>query len=414
MQLEVLGSGMEVGKSALLLSEGGCNILMDYGVKLQPEPPKYPPMIKRADGIILSHAHLDHSGGLPSLYKKSKPHLFMTDVTLDLATLLLMDSLKVSMKNGYGCPFSKNDIKHMIKNTKNVHYGEKFKVDKFSCRLFDAGHIPGSAGMLLETKNKKIFYTGDIQTNDSNLLAGCRLPEKCDVLITESTYSMRDHPSRESEEKRLLDAVEESMANDETALIPVFAVGRAQEILLILEKYANKIALDGMARTASDVISDYAAYLKNPKKLSAVLKKVNWVHSNDERDKALKKNPIIVTSAGMMGGGPAVHYLRGMAHRKASKVLFTGFLVEDSPGRNLIETSVFKNAEEQFHVHCDLQQLNLSAHTDRTGLFAIIERTKPSTVICVHGDSNEQFAKDIEERFGITAIAPNNGEVIKL
>jgi len=420
MQIEVLGSGHEVGKSAILVDDEKTRIMLDFGVKLQPEPPKYP-KIKRADAIILSHAHLDHSGALPLLYKKWKQRpnrsipCFMTDITFDLTNLLLNDSMKVSKIQGYGTPYDKGDFGRMIKNTKLVNYNKIFRIGSFYCSLFDSGHIPGSAGILLDN-NKKIFYTGDIQTIDSHLLRGCQLPDKVDVLITESTYSYKDHLRREKEEEKFLKSIEETLAKEEIALIPVFAVGRAQEILLILEKYAGKIALDGMAKKASDLISYNSHYLRNPKKLKYILKKVHWIRTKKERTKALKNCSIIVSSAGMLGGGPAVNYLRGIKGKAESRVLFTGFLVEDSPGWKLIKTKIFENAEERFDVHCELQQFELSAHTDKTGLFDIIKRTKPEKVICVHGESRhcENFANEIKEKLNINAFAPKNGEAINL
>src|SRR3990167_624402 len=125
--------------------------------------------------------------------------------------------------------------------------------------------------------------------------------------------------------------------------------------MLILKDYAGKIAIDGMVKKASEIVAQYGSYLKDPKEFREVLKKVKFVRTEQDRATALKKYPIIVASAGMLGGGWAVHYLREIQEKRDSKVLFTGFLVEDSPGRNLIETRIFDNAEERFHVHGDIQ-----------------------------------------------------------
>ena len=209
--------------------------------------------------------------------------------------------------------------------------------------------------------------------------------------------------------------MDEALAREEVALIPVFAVGRAQERLLLLEKYANKIALDGMAKKASEIIAQYGGYMKDRKRLRHILRKVHWVHTRQRRMQALKKYPIVVSSAGMLGGGPAIHYLREIKGRHDSKVIFTGFLVEDSPGRNLIQTKIFETAEERFHVHCELEQFELSAHADHNGLLSIIRRTNPEKVVCIHGDSTKSFANVVENEFpGIEAIAPKNGDVIRI
>ncbi len=408
MKIEILGSGREVGRSGILV-KGRTSVVLDYGVKIQPEPPQY--LHQGADACVISHSHLDHVGSAPNLFKSGKPAMYMTDVTLAGSELLLRDSFKVGKKIGNPTPFSEHDIETMVKRTVSVPYRKLFNINEFKCQLYDSGHIPGSSSILLDN-GKKIFYTGDIQTYESNLLKPAQLPNKVDVLITESTYGLKNHPNRQKEEQRFVEHVEEALSRSEVVLIPVFAIGRAQEVLLILEKFADKIAIDGMARSASEIIARHGAYLKEPKRLHNVLKKTKFIHTNKERITALEKYPVIISSAGMLGGGPAIHYLRAMQKRKQSKVLFTGFLVEESPGRNLIQTKIFQTAEERFHVHCELEQFNLSAHADRAGLFKIIEHTKPEMVICVHGDSCEKFAKDIAERYNIQAFGPANGEVI--
>ena len=414
MRVEFLGGASEVGKSGIRISERDINIVLDYGVDIQTNPPRYPLPVKNVTAAVLSHSHLDHCGSMPALYTNEKPRTFMTDVTLESSLLLIKDSIKIARRNGYLLPFGKNEVKRMIKQTKLVTYEEHFKIGNISCQLFDSGHVPGSSGVLL-SGGKKIFYTGDIKLEPTRLLNGCKLPQNIDTLIMESTYSQKDHPDRLSEEKRLISAIEEALAMNETALIPVFAVGRAQEILLILENYSDKIALDGMAKAASEIILEHKYYLKDPEKLKKVLKKIKWIRSDKEREKAVKKYPIIVTTAAMMSGGPVLYYLRMLKSRKGAKVLFVGYLVEDSPARNLIETGIFTTAEESYSVHCDLRQYDLSSHAGRKELFQIINLTKPKQVICIHGDECEKFARDIEERFSnIQAIAPKNGDALEI
>ena len=402
-KIRVLGAGREVGRSCILV-QGEKKIIMDCGVKLQPEPPQYP-MLEgiNADFAVLSHAHLDHCGAMPLL---NMP-VYMNDVTLELAKLLIDDSIKVGKKQGYATPFGKQELKRFVKNSKIVNYGERFK----SCRLYDMGHIPGSAGVMIE--KERLFYTGDVQTLQSNLLRAAKLPDSCKTLVIESTYSQRNHLLREQEERNLIESVEEALSKDETSLMPVFAVGRAQEVLLVLKDYAKKIALEGMTRTASEIASQYGTYLRNPKEFRRVLKDVHIVKKGAEREKVLKKYPIIIASAGMLGGGPAVSYLSKISHREDSKVLFTGFLVEESPGSNLIKTKIFENGSEKFDVNCEIKQFNLSAHADRRGLFSIIERMKPENVICVHGDSCVKFAEELSKK-GINAFALKNGEEVKV
>ncbi len=411
MKIKILGSGQEVGRSSILL-EGKKTVMLDCGVKIEPAPPQYP-HVGKVHAAIISHAHLDHIGALPLLCKKGKPAIFMNDITLELGTMLIKDSMKVGYKEGYATPFGNKDLKRAIKSTKIVSQNDRFKVGDCVFSLWHSGHIPGSNSILAEC-GKKIFYTSDIQTIDSHLLKKCKLPQNVDTLVLESTYGMKNHPSREELERKLIETVEDALAKEEVILMPVFAIGRAQEMMMVLEKYAGKIAIDGMAKLASEIIADYSYYLRDAKRFRSVLQKVKFVKTHEERRKALEKHSIIISSAGMLGGGPAVSYLREIKGRKESKVIFCGFLIEDSPGRNLIETKIFKNTEEEFNVHCDLHQFGLSAHTDRGGLFEIIKRTNAKQVVCVHGDKCKEFAKDIEEHFNIQAFAPKNGETIKI
>ena len=413
MKLTVLGAGREVGKSAVMLESRDSRVLMDYGVKIRPEPPEYAPLpAQKPDAVIISHAHLDHSGALPRLYGKWKLPAYMTDVTLDLTQLLIEDSIKIAKKEGYKMPFTEADLASAVKQTNVMNYGQPFKAGSLDCRLFDAGHIPGSASILVKGE-KTVLYTGDMHDEGTNLLRGAKLPKGVDVLVTESTYAGRNRVPREREEAKLVESVEEVIAEGETALIPAFAVGRAQEVLLLLEKYAKYIALDGMAKKATGIVSSYSHRIKDAAKLRDVLDKIMWVRSEKSRAIAMKNRPIILSSAGMRSGGPILSYLRKVAPNKEARIMFTGYLVEDSPGWGVLNNKVYDNEGERFDIRCRVEQYELSAHASREGLMRIIEETNPSQVVCVHGDSCEQFAKEIRKT-GREAFAPANGETLEL
>lgn len=411
MELRFLGGAREVGRSSILAIHNKTRLLMDCGLKINPEPPQHP-IIDSVSHLILSHSHLDHCGAIPMYYKKGAMPSYMNNVTFELSVLLLEDAMKVAKLNGYPPYYLKKDLERMEKNIELVEYDEDFTAGEIYCRLYDAGHIPGSSSVLAEA-DKSVFYTGDINMEETRLMKPAFLPKNVDCLITESTYSYKDRNERKDEERKFIESVEEALASNETALIPVFAVGRAQEILLLLENYADMMALDGMAKAATDIILRNGEYVKDISRLRKIAKKVRWVHNDHERAEAVKKYPIIVSTAGMLGGGPVVRYLNMIRKKENSKLIFTGFLVDDSPGRNLLKTGIYKNEDEHFTVKCKIEQYELSGHTDRSGLFEIIKKTNPEKVFCIHGDKCEDFAKEIQA-MGIEAVAPELGQTIKI
>jgi putative mRNA 3-end processing factor len=413
MKIQVLGAGREVGKSAILLESRDSSLLMDYGLKIEPEPPQYAPMLdKEPNGVAISHAHLDHVGALPQLFNKWKPPVYMTDITMELTRLLIKDSIKIADQDGHKIPFSIVQLRKALKNTKLVNYGEPFSVKKLRVMFYNAGHIPGSAAISVHA-DKNVLYTGDIQTDRMHLVESARFPKKTDILITESTYAEKPHLNREKQEKKLVDAVEEAIANNTRLLLPTFAVGRSQEVLMILEKYAKYIYLDGMAKKATGLITSYPARIKNAKKLMKVANRINWVKTEKQRIAAVKKAPIIISSAGMLGGGPGVRYLKAISAHKENKVMFTGFQVPGSPGWGILDRKVYEHEGKRFAVKCAVDQVELSAHSGRNGLIDIVKKTNPKTVICVHGEYCEKFAKYLRS-MGIDAFAPRNGETIRI
>ena len=421
MEIKVLGAAREVGRSAISVRDESANIIMDYGIKLQenedfPEAlknqgkkdnsPKNPLHTKNVSAVFLSHAHLDHCGALPMLYKQETPPLYTTALSLELANLMIKDSMKIAKKEKYKIPFGKKELEKMNKTAHVLDYNQPVKIGNFTCALLDAGHIPGSAGVFLKHKTgRTIFYTGDINTIETELLKPCSLPEKADILIIESTYGEKLHPDRTQEKANFLSEVELSVNAASACLIPVFALGRSQEVLLMLEKYSDSIAIDGMAKDASEIMLKHRKCLKDPKRLSKILDNIAWIYDDKEREIAVKRFPVIVTTAGMMSGGPVLFYLRNIKSMQESKILFTGYIIEDTPAKNLLKTNVFRNQKEEYNVLASMHQYDFSAHADKNGLMDIIKRLNPEHVICVHGDSCEEFAKNIMTKFSLENLA---------
>ncbi len=415
MELQFLGGCREVGRSGILLSTKGTNIILDYGVELQPDIryPLFPK--KKIHAVIPTHCHLDHVGSVPVLFKKYEPTVYMTRLTYELSDLLIKDFLKVARRNKKPLRFSRRDFKKMKRNVKIVDYEEEFQIGDVKIKLYDAGHVPGSAGVLLNVEGKNVFYTGDIKLYPTRLLNGCVLPkEDIDVLIMETTYGDREHPPRDQHEREFRDEVDYALNQEEFALVPVFAIGRAQEMMLVLKGYEKYMVLDGMAKEATRIMIRYNKYLRSPGDLGSIFNKIRVIENDRQRRDVLKRSSVILSTAGMLSGGPMIFYLKKLRNRKDSRVIFVGYQVEGTPGNYLLNTGVFKNDETEFDVKCKIRKFDFSAHAGRRELLEIVKKLRPKKVICVHGDHPEKFAKDVEKKFGIDATAPKNGDKITL
>jgi len=413
MRIEFLGGCNEIGREAFLVESSNTNVLLEYGVKLHPnlELPLLPS--KKIDGIFISHAHLDHSGMAPLIYKTQKPKLYTTLATLDLMNLLLEDYLKVAKLTRDYCEFGRQNLAKMSRYFISCTYNKKFRIGNLDAILFDASHIPGSASIFL-ADSKRILYTGDINTKVTYLLdyKPIKYP-KVDCLIIESTYSERDHPKRKKEEKKFINKIKEYASG--LVLIPSFAVGRAQEILLILERNnLSNIYIDGMAQKASDIILYHKNNIRDYKALKNILKKIKFVRTKKQREKILRKGGIVVTTSGMLNGGPILYYLKKAKDRRNACLLFTGFQVENTPGEKLLKTRIFENEVEKFKVNLEIKKFDFSAHAGRSELFNLIKKINPKKVICVHGEHTRKFAIEIENELRIEAIAPRIDDKVEV
>jgi len=419
MILKCLGGCREVGRNGFLLQNKRENILLDFGMKIDTGETPIPP--KDVDTILLSHQHMDHSGATPTLFRrfnKKEPKIYATSECFDHTHMLLKDSMKIARIKGRPALFTEPDVKKMAQNQVKVTYGQQFSTPSSKIDVLDAGHIPGSVMFLINSEGKRVLYTGDYNLQDTKLLKGANINnlKDIDTLIMESTYSSREHSDRAETEKKLLSIVKETVENGGTAIIPSFAVGRAAEVIAILEKISKKIPvfLDGMARQATRTTMNYPELLKDPTILERAIKNTTFIRSEKDRQKVLDQPCAIVTTGGCLDGGPVVHYIKRFYTREDCSMTFTGFMIPRTAGRYLQDTGHFVNEDMDLKMKMQMNYLDFSGHAGRSDLMKTVQTIRPKKVICIHGDHCERFATELKGRFGIETFAPVPGQVIDI
>jgi putative mRNA 3-end processing factor len=413
LDIKFLGGANEVGRSGFLL-RGKKSILLDYGVKVEGNT-EYPLQAGRIDLCILSHAHLDHSGYVPSIYRSSFPPTLGTIPTLKLAELLIEDSFKLNRDRHEKPPFFRREIKSFTERYLPRDYGNEIQLDDYTVTLHDAGHIAGSAIAKIENKKgRRIAYTGDFKLSEQLLQKGAEKVE-ADVLIIESTYATSEHPPRQQLIKGFIEDVKEVLDSGGIALVPVFAVGRAQELLAILcdNGLIDRTYLDGMAKAATEIASAYPEFIHNNDLLQRAMKGASWIEFPNQRRSALRGGTIILTTSGMLNGGPVVNYITKL--NKNSKIFLTGYQVEGTNGRRLLENKPLLIDNRKISIKTPVSFNDFSAHAGKEDLHRYIKASKAHTVICVHGsmDNTTALAQSLREE-GLEAYAPNVGDVLKL
>jgi len=420
MQITWLGGAEEVGRSCIYVRENNFRCLIDCGVKLSSDQ-MYPDLsdvnFSKLDAVILSHGHLDHCGYIPFLFAHGyRGPVYATHPTRRIAKIIQDDFAKIQKEETGWAPYWREDIRLTKKHTVALDYGEKVEVGHdIYLTFYDAGHILGAAQTLLETPSSTLLYSGDINTAKSRVMRSADTSPVADTLILESTYSGDDdvHVPLEQSEALLEKTIKDTIENGGKVVIPVFAIGRAQNILMSLKYMCEDgridvpIYLDGMLQRINEVYDDFPEWMNED--MYKEFKRGNpfespYFTSVQKRSKVLKlKDPaVVVTTAGMMSGGPVLSYFNHWASDPTTTFALVGYQVEGTLGRMLVDGQrKFVIDDKQIHVNANIQPICFSAHADQKGLVEYVNtlQKRPDNIFLNHGDGDKiyQLARALGE-----------------
>lgn len=410
MNVRFLGGAREIGRSAILVDD---SLLLDYGMATG-NPPQFPVGDVDPDAVVVSHGHLDHVGALPTLLSgDSRPPIHWTPPTRELALTLARDTIKLH-GGTYDCPFTREEVTRMTQVSVEHGYGEPFAVEGYEVTFYNAGHIPGSAHVLVDDGETRLLYTGDFHTGDQRLVSGTTDRPEADVVICESTYADVDHGPREDVEERFAESVRTTVWEGGTVVIPAFAIGRTQEVLLVCEAHDVDCYVDGMGKGVTTMLRNHPEFVRDPDALRRATSNARFVTGRDgQRKRIAAKNTVIVTTSGMLSGGPAMTYVPEIRQNPVNKITFTGYQVEGTPGRELLERGRAEIDGRVMPVSARTEAYDFSAHADREGLREFLADYADVPILVNHGDQCPQFAAALRAE-GFDASAPELGEDVDL
>ena len=418
MQVGFLGGAREVGRIGITVKSEKSKVVLDYGVMLDHEPgfPMHVPP-KELDAIILTHSHLDHSGAIPMFYINDKKPLYTNRLNLELTQILIQDFIHLS---GYYLPFEYLELDAMMHNNRHLDFGVEEAIGDMKVKLFDAGHTPGSAQVLIEADGKKILYTGDYNMEDSKLLKGASMDYgDLDAVVTESTYASEDHTPRPELEKSFVEAATEVVERGGTVLVPAFGVGRAQEIACVLtaNHFEYPVVLDGMAREASRIIMNYKEFLRDPRLFMNAIHSLDWVDGWRDRRRASKDPGVIISPAGMLKGGPSQFYVSKIGKKAGNAIFLVSYQIPGTPGKQLLDKGITMIDGKVSKVKAQYRHFDFSSHCGASQLKEGLRRLggKPK-VFVVHGAEGncELLANWAKTELGLDAVAPRTGETYEI
>ncbi len=454
VMLFCLGGVKQVGRSCFVVVTPETKVMLDCGINPGEMSglDAYPRLdwfnfdLDDLDAVVISHAHIDHQGFLPTLFKYGyRGPVYCTEPTLPLMTLLQMDSVKIANNNGTYLPYSSRDVNEVIKHCITLPYGKPTDISPdVTITLNNAGHIMGSATVHLNISGAhNILYSGDYKYAKTQLLdSAVSIYPRVETLITESTYGNTTDvmPDQQSVYRGFTESINKTLTDGGKVLVPVPAVGRAQEIMLVMAKEMKEgrliespIYIEGMISEASAIHMSYAHYLGSDVRKS-VSQGINPFQSEyftmisgyGKRDDILNdENPaIVMATSGMLEGGPSVEYFKELAPNPKNKIMFVSYQINGTLGRRVLdgvmsEVSMMDKSGKVkvVPVRCQTQKIDgFSGHSDFNQIMNFVSRIRPKRVLVNHGEKSksENVASAIYSRLKIRSGVPDNREIVRL
>ena len=457
VSLLTLGGFGQVGRSCMLLTTPDSKVLIDCGINPGARTPSeaFPRLdwanisLDELDAIVIGHAHLDHTGFLPVLTKYGyKGPIYCTEPTLPMMNLIQLDAIKVAGAQGRTPMYAERDVHQIMRQTIGLSYGTVTDISPdIKLVLANAGHILGSASCHFHIGNgdHNFVYSGDIKYGKSMLLesADTRFP-RVETLLVESTYGAKEdiQPTREEVESAFIKSVNEILKGGGKVLIPIPAVGRAQELMMVIDKYMKSgqltespVFMEGMIQEATAIHEAHPEYLERSLKQKILETDDNPFDSEyftniehaDGRDEPLREDSpcIVIATSGMLEGGPVLEYFRNFAPNPKNKILFVSYQVNGTLGRRVMDgarqvTIMGRDGKvEVVTINAGTEKLEgFSGHSDYNQLMSYVQRLRPKLrrVLVNHGErrKSQNLSSAINRMYRVTTHYPQVQEAIKL
>ncbi|MFA6073054.1 MAG: beta-CASP ribonuclease aCPSF1 [Candidatus Woesearchaeota archaeon] len=453
IRVSYLGGGRQVGRSCLLLQTPESRIMLDCGIDVSSTDEAYPYLeapeldIKELDAIIVSHAHIDHSGLVPYLFKYGfRGPVYCTEPTRDIMSLLQLDLVKIQRGEGKDPIYTSDEVKDMVKHTITLGYEEVTDITPdVRITFYNAGHTLGSAMVHIHVGNglHNILYTADMKYAKTRLLspASTQFP-RLETVMVESTYGGKDNVAQplRDQDQILQEMIVNTVNRGGKVLMPTLGTGRGQEVIVMVEKLIQDglipdipIYIDGMVWDITAIYTAYPEFLNSTIRQQIfqrdnnpfLSKNIKQVGSSKERKQIIEEGGpcILLATSGMLQGGPSVEYLKALAEDKRHSLIFSCYQGEGTLGRRIQNGDkeiIFREGqrEEVLHINLDVLKIEVSGHADRRELMNFIQHLspRPKRILVNHGETSRclDLASSIHKQFRIETEAPRNLEVVRI